>query len=792
MQFSENWLREFVNPPLTSAELAHSLTMAGLEVEALANVAPAFGGVVVAHVLGVDKHPDADKLKLCRVDAGQGETLQIVCGAPNVAAGMKVPCALVGAELPGIMIKAAKVRGVESFGMLCSARELGLSEDHGGLLALPDDAPVGEDIRTYLALDDKLFTLKLTPNRADCLSLKGVAREVGALTGTSVMLPAIREAAVTSDRRRDVVLDSPAACPRYCGRVVVGIDAKAPTPDWMKSRLERSGIRSISAVVDITNYVMLELGQPLHAFDNTRLAGAVHVRYPMQGEKLLLLNEQTVEPAADTALIADEKRALALAGIMGGEESGISEATTELFLESAFFTPDAVAGKARALGFSSDASYRFERGVDFSATREALERATQLVLDICGGQAGPVTEAIERDHLPKREAVRLRVPRAEKILGIRLGAEVAARLFTGLDLPFKREGDTFTVTPPSHRFDIAIEEDLVEELARLHGYDNVPARLPQGSLAILPQNEQVRSIWRLRRLLASRDYQEVVNYSFVAPGWEQDFCANTDPVVLTNPIASQMGVMRSSMIGGLVANLVTNLNRRMERVRVFEAGRCFLRDAKGDQIAGFRQPRRIAALAAGPAAPEQWGSATRRVDFFDAKADVEALLAPVRASFERLEHPALHPGRSASVIVLGKVIGLVGELHPQWVQKYELGTAPAVFELELDAVLQQPLPGYREVSRFPAVVRDLALVVDQELPVQPLLDGLIAAAPSIVRAVSLFDVYHGKGVEPEKKSLAFRVVMQDTEKTLSDGEVDAAMVKIIEAATQKFAAKLRS
>jgi phenylalanyl-tRNA synthetase beta chain len=444
MQFSEHWLREFVDPPLTSAELAHSLTMAGLEVEALANVAPAFGGVVVAQVLSVDKHPDADKLKLCQVDAGQGETLQIVCGAPNVAAGMKVPCALVGAELPGIRIKAAKVRGVESFGMLCSARELGLSEDHSGLMALPSDASVGEDIRTYLALDDKLFTLKLTPNRADCLSLKGVAREVGALTGVPVALPSVREVAVTSDRRREVVLDALDACPRYCGRVVSGIDAKALTPDWMKRGLERSGVRSISAVVDITNYVMLELGQPLHAFDNARLVGAVHVRYPTEGEKLLLLNEQTVEPAADTALIADEKRALALAGIMGGEESGISDATTELFLESAFFAPDAVAGKARALGFSSDASYRFERGVDFAVTREALERTTQLVLDICGGQAGPVTEAIDRGHLPKRDVVRLRVARAEKILGISLGAEVAARLFKGLDFSFTHEGGIFT------------------------------------------------------------------------------------------------------------------------------------------------------------------------------------------------------------------------------------------------------------------------------------------------------------------------------------------------------------
>ncbi|MBV6474908.1 MAG: phenylalanine--tRNA ligase subunit beta [Rhodocyclaceae bacterium] len=792
MQFSEHWLREFVNPPLTSAELAHSLTMAGLEVEALQPVAPAFAGVVVAQVLSVDKHPDADKLKLCCVDAGQGDTLQIVCGAPNVSAGMKVPCALVGAELPGLKIKAAKVRGVESFGMLCSARELGLSEDHSGLLALPPEAPVGEDIRTCLALDDKLFTLKLTPNRADCLSLKGVAREVGALTGTAASFPPVGEVRVTSDKRREVVLDAPAACPRYCGRVISGIDAKAPTPDWMKRRLERSGLRSISAVVDITNYVMLELGQPLHAFDNVRLDGAVHVRYPAAGEKLLLLNGQTVEPSVDTALIADDSRALAMAGIMGGEESGIADDTTELFLESAFFAPDAIAGKARALGFSSDASYRFERGVDFAAAREALERASRLIMDICGGQAGPVAEAVDHSYLPMRAPVRLRVPRAEKILGIRLGAEVAARLFKGLDFHFTQDEDVFTVTPPSHRFDIAIEEDLVEELARLHGYDNIPARHAQGSLAILPQNEQTRSVWRLRRLLAARDYQEVVNYSFVDAAWERDFCANDDPVVLANPIASQMGVMRSSLIGGLVANLVGNLNRRQDRVRVFETGRCFLRDATGDQITGFLQPKRVAALAWGPAAPEQWGVATRRADFFDAKADVEALLAPLRGGFERLQHPALHPGRAASVILQGKVIGLVGELHPHWVQKYELGSAPVLFELDLDAVLQQPLPAYQEVSRFPGVVRDIALVVAQEQSAQPMLETLLAVAPAFVREVVLFDVYHGKGVDPEKKSLAFRVVMQDTEKTLSEGEVDAAVMAMIEAATKKFAAKLRS
>jgi len=800
MQFSENWLHSFVKPALSSEALAHLLTMAGLEVEALQNAAPAFHGVVVAHVIGVEKHPDADKLKLCNVNVGS-ETLQIVCGAPNVAVGLKVPCARVGAELPGIQIKAAKVRGVESFGMLCSALELGLSEDQGGLLVLPEDAPVGTDIRDYLNLDDKLFTLKLTPNRADCLSIKGIAREVGALSGTAVAMLEVQPVVAGSDARRNVVLNAPEACPRYCGRVVTGIDASRATPNWMKRRLERSGIRSISAVVDVTNYVMLELGQPLHAFDNAQLQGALQVRFPTPGEQLKLLNEQTVNLTPDTLLIADETRALALAGIMGGAESGVSLNTTELFLESAFFAPDAVAGKARALGFSSDASYRFERGVDFATTRVALERATQLVMEICGGVAGPVTEVISEAHLPKRTPVRLRMSRAEKVLGIKLGADLAERLFKGLDFQFVRNQEkneiSFTVTPPSHRFDIAIEEDLIEELARIYGYDNIPARFPQGMLAILPQPEEARSVWSLRRLVAARDYQEVVNYSFVDAAWERDFCANANPIVLANPIASQMGVMRSSLIGGLVANLITNLKRRTERVRVFEVGRCFLRDerdekkAQSGDIASFVQPKRLGGLAAGSAGAEQWGMATRRVDFFDVKADVEALLSPQAASFERIAHPALHPGRSASIKVDGKVVGLIGELHPQWVQDYELNSAPVVFELDLEALLSRTLPEYQEISKFPTVVRDLALVVAQELPAQALLDGLHSVSSSFVRELELFDVYYGKGIEPEKKSLAFRVVMQDTEKTLSDSEVDAVITKMIDVATQNFGAKLR-
>lgn len=802
MQFSENWLRSLVNPPLDREELAHLLTMAGLEVEEMRAAAPAFSKVVVAHVLSAEKHPDADKLKVCSVDvgqAGQGEPLQIVCGAPNVAPGMKVPCALVGAELPGFSIKRAKVRGIESFGMLCSARELGLSEDHGGLLALAKDAPVGQDIREHLNLDDALFTLKLTPNRADCLSLTGIAREVSALTGAPLTLPQVTAVPPAHEQTRAIVLDAPDACPRYCGRIISKVDARAPTPDWIKQRLERSGIRSISALVDVTNYVMLELGQPLHAFDNTKLVGAIHVRYPKPGEQIKLLNEQSVTPSAGTALIADEEhggRALALAGIMGGQESGITDATSELFLESAFFSPQAVAGKARALGFSSDASYRYERGVDFNLQRAAIERATQLILAICGGSPGPVVEAVAAGSLPVRTPVRLRSSRATKVLGISLSPAQIEKLLLGLGFPLQQEGDDFIVTPPPARFDIEIEADLIEEIARLHGYDNIPSPVPKGHLSMLPLPEERRSAMQLRHLMAERDYQEVVNYSFVDAAWEADFCANESPIALSNPIASQMGVMRTSLIGGLVGTLVFNLKRRTNRVRVFEIGRCFMRDDKALPVAGFAQPMRLAALCAGPADPEQWGEPSRNADFYDAKCDLEALFAPQTLTFEKAQHPALHPGRSATVLLDGKAVGMIGELHPQWVQKYELAglgnAAPVVFEIELAALTSQPLPRYREVSRFPTVVRDLALVVALDQPLQPLLDAMRAVAPAIVRALELFDVYHGKGIATNRKSLAFRIVMQDTEKTLADSEADAVIEKLVAVAEQKFGATVRA
>lgn len=793
MQFPESWLRALVDPPLSTEELCHLLTMAGLEVEECRPASADFSHVVVARILSAEKHPDADKLKLCAVDTGAHGVLQIVCGAPNAAPGLVVPCALVGARLPGIEIKKARVRGVESHGMLCSARELGLSEDHGGLLTLPADAPIGQDVRQYLNLDDQLITLKLTPNRADCLSLTGIAREVAALTGAPLALPAIQPVAPVLADTRAVVLDAPAACPRYCGRIVRGVNAKAPTPDWMKQRIERCGVRAISALVDVTNYVMLELGQPLHAFDDAKLSGAIRVRHPQPGEQLLLLNGQTVMPSADTALIADEAKPLALAGIMGGEHSGITDSTTDLFLESAFFAPAAIAGKARALGFASDASYRYERGVDFELQRRAIERATQLIVDICGGRPGPVVEAVAPEHLPARAPVRLRMARVTKILGVDLGSAQIEKLVAGMGFAYERKGDDLVVTPPSYRFDIAIEEDLIEEIARLHGYDNIPASPPTARCEMLPLPEAKRGPMAVRRLLAERGFHEVVNYSFVPAAWEADFAGHAAPdqlIQLANPIASQMGAMRSSLIGGLVGVLVGNLKRQTGRVRVFELGRCFMRDAA--EATGYRQPLRIAALASGPALPEQWGTPTRPTDFFDIKGDLEALFAPRRLRFERATHPALHPGRCARVLLEGAAIGYVGELHPRWKQKYELAESAAIFEIDLAALLVTPMPAYVEVSRYPAVVRDMALVVPQQCEVAALEQVLRAAAPDYVREIQLFDVYQGKGIAADCKSLAFRVTMQDTRRTLADSDAEAALASLLAAARARFGATLRT
>lgn len=784
MQFPESWLRTLVNPQLSTAELAHRLTMAGLEVEAIQPAAPAFSGVVVGEVLSVDPHPDADRLRVCKVNVGESSPLQIVCGASNVAAGQKVPCARAGARLPAMEIGEAKVRGIESFGMLCGASEIGLEDKVDGLLVLPPDAPVGTDIRTYLALDDSIITLKLTPNRADCLSLIGLAREVSAITGTRAYLPS--QPPVMKEIYDTIKVDvhAPEACPRYVGRVIKGINPDAPTPDWMLMRLERSGVRSISAPVDITNYVLLELGQPMHAFDLDKLAGGIQIRWASRGEKIALLNEQTAELSSDMLVIADSNGPIALAGIRGGAATAVGLETRNIFLEAAFFSPEAITGRARRLGLATDSSHRFERGVDYSNTNMAMERATKLMLEICGGEPGPVVE--ETGKLPRREPIRLRPTRVTKVLGIELTHEVMRGYLQRLGLTVRDDGETWHVTPPGYRFDLQIEEDLIEELARLHGYDQIEARAPHAGTIMLPVEETVHDVSLLRNFLAGRDYQEVITYSFVDPAWEAALSASDTRIALQNPIASQLSVMRSTLWGGLINALTNNLNRQQSRVRLFEAGRVYLQEA--DRL---RQPHHLAGLCYGPAFAEQWGVTERAVDFFDVKGDLENLPG-IALEFRPETHPALHPGQCARLLINDHPVGWLGTLHHKLVQYFDLPTAPVLFEIELDVLGRRVLPCYQGLSRFPSVRRDLAFLVDKGITVETILKTMSEAKESFVRELALFDLYQGKGVPAGQKSLAFRVVMQDTERTLTEPEVETAVAQIAESVINRHGAKLRS
>ncbi len=798
MQFPESWLRTFVDPQLTTDELSHALTMAGLEVESLSKAAPPTSKIVVGRVLEVVKHPDADKLNVCQVDAGTGATLNIVCGAPNVAPGIKVPVALVGAELPPaeeggkpFAIKLSKLRGVESQGMLCSARELKLSEDHSGLLVLPEDTPVGQDIRETLNLDDTIFEIKLTPNKADCLSVFGIARETAAITGAPLTPVDIRPVRVELDETLPVRIAAPDLCGRFSGRVIRGVNAHAKTPQWMVERLERSGQRSVSALVDISNYVMFELGRPSHVFDLDKIHGGIEVRWGKRGESLKLLNGNTVELDETVGVISDDRQVESLAGIMGGDSTAVTLDTTNIYLEAAFWWPDSIRGRARKYNFSTDAAHRFERGVDYATTVEHVERITQLILEICGGKAGPVDD--QSVNLPQRAPVKMRVSRANRIIGVQIGGDEIASIFTRLDLPFEREDDAFLVTPPSHRFDIEIEEDLIEEVARIYGFEKIPARPPVATSEMRATNETRRSIHDIRHALAARDYAETVNFSFVDAEWEQDFAGNDQPIRLLNPIASQLSVMRTTLFGSLISVLRHNLNRRADRVRVFEAGRVFLTDASAKAgeltVEGYVQPKRVGALAYGPALDEQWGVATRAVDFFDVKGDLEALFAPAAARFVKAEHPALHPGRSARIEVDGRAVGWIGELHPRLMQKYELPHAPVMFEVDADALIARALPAPTDVSKFPPVRRDIAVVVDQAVEVQALFDemkkALAEEACRFVQKVVLFDEFRAKsntsgGLAAHEKSLAFRVTLQDAAGTLQDEVVDQAIQTLVE------------
>ncbi|MDB5934957.1 MAG: phenylalanine--tRNA ligase subunit beta [Massilia sp.] len=807
MQFSEKWLRTMVNPAMTSDELSHLLTMSGLEVEEVEAVAPPFSNVVVAQVLEVSRHPNADRLNVCTVDVGTGTMLNIVCGAPNVRAGMKAICAMAGAVLPPgadgkpFEIKVGMLRGVESQGMMCSAKELKLSEESSGLMELPADAPVGCNIRDYLALNDLKFTIKLTPNKADCLSVLGVAREVSALTGTPLVQPVSRIVPVNGDEVLPVKISAPDLCGRFSGRVIRGLNARAATPSWMVQRLERSGQRSVSALVDISNYVMLELGRPSHVFDLDKIHGGLDVRWGIKGETLKLLNGNTVTVDDWVGVIADANQIESLAGIMGGDATAVTLDTQNIYLEAAFWWPNAIQGRARRFNFSTDAAHRFERGVDFATTVEHLERITALLVEICGTAStivGPVDD--QPVNLPQRSAVTLRTARAQKVIGVPLTDDVIADIFTRLGLPFTREPGQFAVTAPSYRFDIEIEEDLIEEVARVYGFENIPAKPPVAASQMIVAPEHVRSLFALRHRMADLGYQEVVNMSFVDAAWETDFSANDDQIKLQNPIASQMSVMRSSLIGSLVANVRYNLNRKQGRVRVFEIGAIFQRNPYAVDgalsIAGFDQTKRLAAMAYGPASDEQWSQSSRAVDYFDVKADLEAMFAPLPLRFVKTDHPALHPGRSAVVELDGKAVGFIGELHPRWLQKYELAQAPVLFEVDAAALQQRPVPKYEEISKFPGATRDLALLVQNTVAAQDVLDAFVAEkqvnpAGNIVQAIVLFDEYRGKGLEGEQKSLAFRFSLQDTQTTLQDDVVDALMAAMADAAKKKHNATMR-
>jgi phenylalanyl-tRNA synthetase beta chain len=794
MQFSENWLRSLVNTDLDSQALNDALTMAGLEVEDMQPVAAAFSKVVVAKILSTSKHPDADRLQICVVDVGhmvngQSQPLQIVCGAANARAGLIAPCALVGAELPGFSIKQAKVRGVESFGMMCSSKELGISAEADGLLELDASAVIGQDIRQHLDLDDHLFTLKLTPNRSDCLSITGIARDVAAITGAKTNFDAAVVVAAEIEATKQVTVNEPAACPRYCGRLLRGVNAKAQTPDWMLKRLQRSGLRSISAVVDITNYVLLQLGQPMHAFDAAKLSGDVTVRFATAAESLILLNEQVVQLKTDDLVIADANGAVALAGIMGGKSTAVSDETTELFLESAFFVPAVIAGKARRIGLSTDSSYRFERGVDFGNTRHALELATTLIKEICGGEAGAITEVMST--LPKRNPVKLRLSRLVSVLGIAFAADSVAKLLTQLDFAFTQADDVFTVTPPSYRFDISIEEDLIEEIARLHGYDHIPATAPVAALNMLDAPETKRPLNKLRDALVASGYQEVINYSFVDESWERDLLGNQQPIRLKNPIASNLSVMRTGLWGGLLDALSYNLKRKQERAFLFEIGAVY--HQIGDS---YVETTRISGLAYGSAKPEQWAADDSDIDFFEVKAHVEALIGTQcdlgKISYEKAEHTALHPGQTAHILFDGKVIGWLGKLHPKWQQHYDLSRSAFLFELDAEAILRRKLPAYTEVSKQLPLRRDLAVVLDENIAVDSVLTAIKKAKIPLIIEVALFDLYQGKGIAENKKSLALSVLMHDTQKTLTDSDADKAIANLLKFLQEKFAAMLRN
>jgi phenylalanyl-tRNA synthetase beta chain len=804
MQFPESWLRAFCNPPLATQEIADRLTMGGLEVEELRPVAPPFTRVVVGEIREAVQHPNADRLRVCQVDVGQGALLNIVCGAPNARPGIRVPTALVGAQLPPgedgqpFAIKLGKLRGVESQGMLCSARELQLSEDHGGLLELDASAPIGADIRAVLKLDDHVFTLKLTPNLAHALSVYGVARELSALTGAPLQEPSFAPVAPANDAKLKVKVSAPDLCGRFSGRVIRNVNTKAKTPRWMVERLARCGQRSVTALVDISNYVMFEFGRPSHIFDYDKIHGGLDVRWGKPGEQLKLLNGNTIAVDEKVGVIADDQQVESLAGIMGGDYTAVSDDTRNVYVEAAFWWPEAVQGRSRRYNFSTDAGHRFERGVDPSETVEHIEHITRLILEICGGEPGPMDDQLLR--LPERRPVQLRVARAAKVIGMPVTQAQCLDAFARLRLPAQSSDGIVTVTPPPHRFDLALEEDLIEEVTRVIGYSALPTTAPLAPITAKLPPEDRRSRFAVRRLLAALGYQETINFSFVEEAWEQDLAGNADPIKLLNPIASQMSVMRSSLLGSLLQVLKHNLDRKAERVRVFEIGRVFLRDASvqttDTTVRGVRQPMKVAALAYGDPDGLQWGRKPTQVDFYDMKGDVQALLAPRQAQFVPLSHPAMHPGRCAAIRIDGRDVGFVGELHPRWRQQWELPHTPLLFELDLDAVTARRVPQFEPVPRFQPAERDIAVIVDEQVTHDQLLAAIRSAQTGgLLRDAMLFDVYKPQqataGVALNEKSLAVRLTLARSDATLTDEQIEGAVRAVVERVTTQLGGRLR-
>lgn len=795
MKFSEQWLREWINPDISTDELSHQLTMAGLEVDAIEPVAAEFSKVVVGEVLSVEKHPDADKLSVCQVNVGEGEPLNIVCGAANVREGLRIPAALVGAAFPGnFKIKKSKLRGVPSHGMLCSTAELGITETAEGLMELPNDAPVGTNIRDYLNLDDVMIELSLTPNRADCFSITGIAREVG--VSNKMPVTEHKQATIKAQIKDtvEVKLQAGKDCPRYLGRVIKGVNPKAETPLWLQEKLRRSGIRSLGPVVDVTNFVLLELGQPMHAFDFAKVKGAIHVRYAKAGEKLNLLNEQEITLTDGCLIIADDKQPLALAGIMGGADSAVSESTTDILLEAAHFNPFVIAGKARSFGLHTDSSHRFERGVAASLPITAIERATELLLDIVGGQAGPVVNMTNEVDLPQRNVVSLRAERVKRILGIDLSREEITDMLVRLDLNPTKTKAGWEIIAPDFRFDISIEEDLIEEIGRIFGYDNLPVSQASSALSMVVKPEAKLRMNRLRQVLVQQGYQEVITYSFIDPEMQKLFDSETKAIELANPISADLATMRTSLWPGLVTAVKYNLNRQQSRVFLFEYGLKFvLQDAE------IQQENMLAGAITGCRFPEQWAEKSESVDFYDLKNHVEAVLEMTgRASdfqFEVNQHVVLHPGQTAAIRDLAAkdqpIIGWIGALHPRLQKKLGLSQSVYLFEITMKNIEMGEIPAFKPLSKFPAIRRDIAIVMDEAVTAQEVQNCIKEVAGETLNKFELFDVYRGEGIDFGRKSLALGLTLQDLSRTLTDTDVDKELNKIIDVLKKRLGATLR-